>query len=226
VFNAKEATYLGVLIDHNLSFRRYAAQIYARCSRRSNLIRAVRARGRGVSAKCGLLLYKSFVRPVMEYAALAILPFGKTLKTHATLERRILRQICGLRYDSGCKEVYALTNIEPILHRLCRLRCRAARRIADNNEELLGDILRTAEGPIPKANKKKLYSTPRFINDHLHLYHPELQLPPLDIRPKVRAPETLTIIPGLPLAPKKTKRRREKTTNDVDPSQIPVITLD
>jgi hypothetical protein len=232
VHNAKEATYLGVLIDHNLTFRKHAAQVYARCSRRSNLIRAVRAGGRGVSAKCGLLLYKSFVRPVMEYAALAILPFGKTLKTHASLERRILRQICGLQYDTGSKEVYAISNIEPILHRLCRLRCSAAKRIADFNEELLGDILQTAVGPIPKANKRKLYSTPRFIHDHLHLYYPDLQLPPLDIRPKVRAPEAHTIIPGLPLVPKK-RRKKRTAPKDPDPPEgeddaaaIPVITID
>jgi hypothetical protein len=105
-------------------------------------------------------------------------------------------------------------------------------RIADNNVELLGEILRTAEGPIPKANKKKLYTTPRFIHDHLHLYYPDIELPPLDIRPKVRAPTTLTIIPGLPLIPPK-KKRRKKTAPSASPlphqdpsEQVPVITID
>jgi hypothetical protein len=228
------ATYLGVLIDSNLTFRKHVAQTVARCNRRSNLIRAVRAGGRGVSIKCGLLFYRSFIRPVMEYAALAVLPFGQTLKTCASLERRILRQVCGLQPDTRSKEVYSITNTEPLLHRLCRLRCNAAMRIADNNVELLGEILRTAEGPIPKANKRKLYTTPRFIHDHLHLYSPDIELPPLDIRPKVRAPGTLTIIPGLPLVPPKKKRRRRKKTApsaspppQQDPSeQVPVITID
>jgi hypothetical protein len=68
----------------------------------------------------------------------------------------------------------------------------------------------------------------RFIHDHLHLYYPELQLPLLDIRPKVQTPETLKIIPGVPLVPKK-RRRKKNTPPEPDPPReetVPEITID
>jgi hypothetical protein len=97
------------------------------------------------------------------------------------------------------------------------------KRMANSDVDLLGDVLRTAECPIPKVKKTKLYSMPRFINDHLHLCFPDLRIPPPYVRPKARASDTLTIIPGLPLGPPKKKRKGRTTpTEAASPKKIPV----
>ncbi|XP_071449447.1 uncharacterized protein [Hetaerina americana] len=189
----------------------HVANVTAKCSRRANLLRAVRANGHGVSEGCGVLLYKAFVRPVMEYAALAVLPLRNNLERFASFERRVLRRLLLLPNDAPREYIYDRADIEPILHRLCRARCRTAARWAEYNEDLLTTILDNMGSLLRRRPVVKLQSPARIITTLFPTYYPDMELPPHAVRTTLDLPPCLQPDPDLPLFRPPRRRARRPT---------------
>ncbi|XP_071443189.1 probable E3 ubiquitin-protein ligase HECTD2 [Hetaerina americana] len=106
-----------------------------------------------------------------QYVAALFLDTGRAFDRSA--------EFCDGRSSSRPREyVYDRTDVEPILHRLCRARSRTAARLADQKEELPTKILSPLGGLLRRRLAVKLQSPARVISTLFPTYYPEIALPP------------------------------------------------
>ena len=83
----EEATLLGVTITKTFNFQSHIKMAISKANRRLNLLRLLSGTYWGCKPKIIMQLYKQYVRPVLEYRAIALLSAPKT-----TLEKLQLIQ--------------------------------------------------------------------------------------------------------------------------------------
>lgn len=205
VYNVRSTVYLGITFDRALSSHEHINTTWRKCRRRCNLLKMMRAGGRGMSTEATTFTYKTFVRPVAKYACLAVLPRGLFTKQLACLERNALRAIHLLPNIHPSKDVYTISGIEPLLHRLTRLRCNAFRRIHLHNPALADTILSPLSRPLTRKPRVKHISAGRVMQRTYDTFPGEL--PEFSIHTPIHIPDHLPII-GYPVQP--IRRRRKK----------------
>ena len=109
IYPAPTMKILGVVYDRGGSLRQHCVERAKLASRRVNLLRMVGGRTWGANTKTLLRLYKSFVRPVLEYGYSAIHNAPATsIETLRLVERRALRHVYHLHPRTSRSVVYEL----------------------------------------------------------------------------------------------------------------------
>ena len=92
IHKVSHAKYLGVTIDHNLSWSNHIGII----SRKANSVYAFLKRNlRQCSLSIKSLAYLTYVRPILEYASIILAPYTKShIATMEKIQRRAARFVC------------------------------------------------------------------------------------------------------------------------------------
>lgn len=109
---------LGLIVDSKLSFTTHIQHIKSQILPRLNIIKCLTNTWWGADPGLLLLIYKTYIRPIMEYACFA---FASTSKRNIseldTLQNTALRIALGLMKTTPIKSVLHTAAISPILHR-------------------------------------------------------------------------------------------------------------
>ena len=102
VVNGSEvARFLGILFDYRLNFDIHVKQVHSKCTRALNLIKFVRGVWWGADPGTLLLLYKSFVRSILDYGIFVYLPTRKkTLERLEGIQYSAIRLALGFRVST------------------------------------------------------------------------------------------------------------------------------
>ena len=144
------ARYLGVQFDERLGFKEHFQNIETKASSRLNLFKLLAMNG--VENRILLQLYKTYVRPVLEYGSMSFLPAKLTQlqKIQNDFLRLAMRFPAYLRTDL----IHEAAGLEPIIERLLSLNCNLMKKMI-----VQGDIQKSVEkslNVIPLNN----YSSP------------------------------------------------------------------
>ena len=158
---------LGVWLDPHLSMKAHIDKIIARVQPRIHFLRSVSSKSWGADRTTLLLLYKSWIRPIIEYASTAYaIASPKTLKKLDSLQAQALRIIVGSSKAASITALHAILNI----HTLGTRRLRTATKLYAKYQR--GD---TRDACI--SHWRQWTSDPRNTNRRQHnhtsnLFHP------------------------------------------------------
>lgn len=92
----KTAKFLGVVFDSKLTWNAHINYIVEKCKRRLNLMRAVSGYTWGASKRTLMTIYRTLIRPVLEYGDIAFSTANKTpLAKLTSIQTEALRLCCG-----------------------------------------------------------------------------------------------------------------------------------
>lgn len=92
----KTAKFLGVVFDNKLTWNAHIKYIVEKCKRRLNLMRAVSGYTWGASKRSLKAIYRTLVRPILEYGDIAFATASKTALAKLTsIQTEALRLCCG-----------------------------------------------------------------------------------------------------------------------------------
>lgn len=107
--------YLGVVFDPRSTWKQHVEHISKRCEKRINFMRTISGSTWGAHPEVLLLLYKSTIRPVLEYGARA---FENMAKTHRIRLQRIqwraIRVSFGLMSSTHTGSLEAISGVQPL----------------------------------------------------------------------------------------------------------------
>ena len=114
----EEAKFLGVTLDRGLTFKPHIDQISMKAAQRINILRAIAGTTFGGDTKTLLKLYKSLIRPIIEYASIV---FENAAKTHLhkldVIQNTALRIATGAFYTTPTDSLHVYTNITTLTDR-------------------------------------------------------------------------------------------------------------
>lgn len=132
---SKTLTILGLKIGKISRFTTHCKEKAAKAMQRANLLKMLRGKMWGANRKTLLRLYIQYIRPVLEYGAVA---YSKTHKKAteilAIAERKCLRIILSVGPRTSRKILYKETGIQHIRKRLKHLRARTIQRFDKANQ--------------------------------------------------------------------------------------------
>ena len=112
--------FLGVTADRDLRFLEHVDTIVAKCRKRINILRCLANKDWGNSVDIQSMLYKQYIRPILEYASPAYnsLISNDTRKKLQRIQNQALRAIASLAKTCPIEFLHLETGIEPIQDRL------------------------------------------------------------------------------------------------------------
>ena len=117
---------LGITLGKTNQLGQHCKDKAAIASQRVRLLKMLRGRSWGANRKILLRLYKQYIRPVLEYGAVAMNDRDKNATKQLILaERRALRVALGVGMRTPLREIYEMAKIQPLEERLKALRNRA-----------------------------------------------------------------------------------------------------
>ena len=115
---ATEAKFLGVTLDRSLTFKTHISNITSQASRRINILKALSGTDFGGDTKTLLTLYKSIIRPILEYASII---FENAAKTHLqkldTIQNTALRIATCAFHSTPIDSLHVYTNMPTLADR-------------------------------------------------------------------------------------------------------------
>ncbi|XP_049832898.1 uncharacterized protein LOC126273389 [Schistocerca gregaria] len=168
---SNSARYLGVYLDRHLNWKTHLNHLLNKTRLRQNLIRQVQGRFHGCSDETALHTYKTFIRPILEYAAA---PLGG-IQAHVAeklykTERRLIRSITRLPPTTPSNEVYTSYGIEPLQTRMTKLRARYGNHIIHNRPDM-EDILTINARENRRPKYKYIPPSRTIAQNTLHSLH-------------------------------------------------------
>ena len=131
IYHVEEATLLGVTITKSFDFRSHKMAI-SKANKRLNLLRLLSGTNWGCKPKIIMQLYKQYVRPVIEYGAIALLSAPKTtLEKIQLVQNKAIKIAYRLPWCTSTCKIHELAEIEPIKNRFQSL----ANKFIDSLEE-------------------------------------------------------------------------------------------
>ena len=114
----KHPRYLGVWLDRKLSFKYHLAKVQAKASRRLGFIRYVARYQWRLRTRQFLTLYRSYVRPVMEFVPFLWQSAAKSdLSELQRIQHRALRTACGADKTSSGRTLEVYCDVLPLKYR-------------------------------------------------------------------------------------------------------------
>ena len=111
----EEATLLGVTITKTFNFQSHIKMAISKANRRLNLLRLLSGTNWGCKLKIIMQLYKQYVRPVLEYGAIALLSAHKTtLEKIQLVQNKAIKIAYRLPWCTSTRKIHQLAEIEPI----------------------------------------------------------------------------------------------------------------
>lgn len=157
------ARYLGLDLTKTLNWTTHVNRVLATARKRMNLLILVRGRLRGCHPSTLIHTYKTFIRPVFDYAAnvlSAVLP-DHLIKRYSSLERRILRRASRQAPWTKNNAVYDTISFSPIHERFQALLFSYSNRIHNSDLHHIKTLL-TQPVNFPRKPKHK-YPFPPLI---------------------------------------------------------------
>jgi len=136
----KTATLLGFDFDQHMTLKNQISKIQKKVLTRINLLKMLRGRTWGANTHTLLNLYKSYIRPVIEYGSVLTADVSKSnMNKLQILQNKALRVITQRPYDTPIKELQELCNIQMIKDRLIQLKSNSLQRFG--NSELMQELV-------------------------------------------------------------------------------------
>ena len=127
----EEATLLGVTITKTFNFQSHIKMAKSKANR-LNLLRLLSGTNWGCKPKIIMQLYKQYVRPVLEYGAIALLSAPKTtLEKIQLVQNKAIKIAYRLPWCTSTRKIHQLAEIEPNKNRFQSL----AKKIIHSLEE-------------------------------------------------------------------------------------------
>ena len=118
----KEAKFLGLIFDRNLSFKSHIASLKRKCQKALNLLKVVSHQHWGADKKTVLILYRALVRSKLDYGSVV---YGSArpsyLKTLEPIQNQALRLALGAFHTSPITSLNALCSEPPLSIRRTKL---------------------------------------------------------------------------------------------------------
>ena len=114
--------FLGVTLDPALRLNKHTDIIVERANKRLNMIKSVRGKKWGASSKLTMIMYKTLVRPLIEYVPFVsqLLPKTNYMKLER-IQRAAVRKAHFWPRGISTSDIYKKHNIESIKHRAVKL---------------------------------------------------------------------------------------------------------
>ena len=110
--------FLGVILDRRLSMREHIKYVKTKCSRRLNLFRCISGTDFGADRKTLLHLYKSLIRPVIEYGSIVYAGASESsLAKLETIQNTFIRIALGVMKTSPVFALQVESMIPPLHYR-------------------------------------------------------------------------------------------------------------
>ena len=124
-------TCLGVTLDHNLNFTTHANNTASRAIKATAKLSPLLEEKGGISVELGIILYKAYIRPLLEYAYPVWSCITKTAMERIERAQRIaLLKITGCTSSTPTEALEVLTNTLPIQLRLTESVCQEFIRLS------------------------------------------------------------------------------------------------
>ena len=143
--HSSKITILGtkITIERSASLITHCKSKKAEAAKRTNLLRRLRGTSWGANSKTILKLYKQYIRPVLEYGAVALKEAAESAKKLLQIaETKALKTALKLPYRTKNKLVYQLAKITPINQRINELAQKAIEKFNSKDLENL-EILKS-----------------------------------------------------------------------------------
>ena len=106
---------LGVTITKTFNFQSHIKMVISKANRRLNLLRLLSGTNWGCKPKIIMQLYKQYIRPVLEYGAIALLSAPKTtLEKIQLVQNKAIKIAYRLPWCTSTRTIHQLAGIEPI----------------------------------------------------------------------------------------------------------------
>ena len=128
-------TILGIKIGKTNKLRTHCKEKAAKAMQRANLLKCLRGRKWGASKETLVQLYVQYIRPILEYGAVAFSSDNnKDIKILEIAERKALRIALMVGPRTPGEVLYREANIQPIGERMKLLRTRTIERIDESSK--------------------------------------------------------------------------------------------
>ena len=149
--NVEEAKLLGVTITKTFNFRSHIKMAISKAKRRLNLLRLLSGTNWGCKPKIIMQLYKQYVRPVLEYGAIALLSAPKTLEKIQLVQNKATKIAYRLPWCTSTHKIHQLAEIEPIKNRFQSLANKFIHSLEEHSE--LFKLQKDVHNAIKKRDK-------------------------------------------------------------------------
>ena len=113
-----DAKFLGIILDRGLTFRLHIEQISTRARKRINILKALSGTDFGGDRKTLLNIYKSIIRPILEYASIIFENIAKThLQKLDVIQNTCLRIITSAYRTTPTQSLHIYNNISTLTDR-------------------------------------------------------------------------------------------------------------
>ena len=127
---AQSALFLGVYLDARLNLVEHVKYIRTRALKRVPLLKCLSGRGCGADRSVLLRIYKSLIRPILEYACQVMEgPSNKAVESLESIQNTCLRIATGALRTSPILPLQIETNVQPLYLRRCELSLRYVTKV-------------------------------------------------------------------------------------------------
>lgn len=118
VFSSPEVKYLDVIFDYKLSFKQHVKGVRKKCSASINILKILCGTWLGADPDTLIILYKSYVRSVLEYCIFAWFPLTEKLRENLQrMQNSAIRAAMGYRNTTPINVMHAESAVVPLKFR-------------------------------------------------------------------------------------------------------------
>lgn len=181
VYDIKDTVhFLGLTMDKKLLWKNHIHNIVTKCEKALNILKMVTHLSWGADPNISILLYKSYVRSVMDYGAIfydqaSLIHLNKIDK----IQSKILRLCLGLMKSSPINNILAESQEIPLAYRRTILCSKYVLKLYSKNSELINKIHRNYIMDLTHSywrEKKSLKLIQCYANviKYEHIYHEDV----------------------------------------------------
>ena len=144
----EKAKFLGIDIDNSFSFKNHVDSISNKASKRINVLKVLAYNG--TKPEILMKLYKSYIRPIIEYGSIAFISAPKSqMERLQQIENTAIRTCLRLPKYIRNSLLHEYASLEPLSVRLIRFNVKLLNIMKSNNEhiqQLITDHIHAEEG--------------------------------------------------------------------------------
>ncbi|KAJ3239207.1 hypothetical protein HDU77_011317 [Chytriomyces hyalinus] len=225
--SAQTAPYLGIPFgQHGINWALLAKERTAKARGVIVALASVGMNAMGWAPAASVNIYKSFVRPVLEYGVALKLPSASTLKLYESAQRLALRTLTSAPRNTSTAALHKLLQVEPFKHRATELNLMWSSRLHNSTDRSIPAV-RFWRGALLGVDRPYQECLPRLARSNPLVTHEDAKW--IDFRQQPLAPPPPAEVPfKYPPKPQKAlsdtvrqKLRKESIVNlDTNPDSI------
>lgn len=134
-------SFLGVTLDRKLLWKKHIESIITKCEKANNILKSVTHTSWGADPNISLLIYKSFIRSIIDYGAIF---YDQSAKSHLEkidkIQNQSLRLCLGVMRSSPIHCILAETQVTPLSHRRKILGTKYLLKLYSKQSEIINKI--------------------------------------------------------------------------------------